>query len=305
MLILSRNKIREKDFAMRKKRIVDIISDKYGQFTKSQKIIAQYIINNYRKLPSMAIQDIADELDVSDATIIRFTQSLGYKGYLDFKNDLKAEVHQYYAPYSRFYRAISPPFEGEAVNGENSLMDKIAYDDLSCMKEFYETFDRSSVVELAQRINNSSFIHIAGFGTDAVPATFLEWYLSVMGYNSRLYTDSGFATSRLVTGFKKNDLMIIFATPRHLKIEKAVIEAAKEQGTYIVFISNDSSLELSSLCNKSLYVSERANEMINSYVTYMSLCNLIVMEVYEKNKEDVDKILKREAELNEYFDVLL
>ncbi|NLD18675.1 MAG: MurR/RpiR family transcriptional regulator [Clostridiales bacterium] len=292
---------------MKKHKIVDVINENYGQFTKSQKVIAQYITDNYRKLPSMAIQEIAGELDVSDATIIRFTQSLGYKGFLDFKNALKAETHEYYAPHSRFYRATAYPLrlEVESERDGSSLMDKIVHDDFSCMKEFYETFDRNIVTNLTKRINSAEFIHIAGFGTDAVPATFLEWYLSILGYSSRLYTDGGFATSRSVAGFDEKGLMIIFSTPRHLKIEKSIIMAAKEAGTYITYISNANSLELSSLCDENITVTDRANEMINSYVAYMSLCNMIIMEAYEQNKENIDKKLKKQLKLGEHFDVLL
>lgn len=253
----------------------------------------------------MSVQELAKCLNTSDATIIRFAQSLGFKGYLDMRSGLKAEINQYYTPQSRFNRMAQTDEELQEVPPPRSMSEIIAENDMACHKEFYETFDRNLLNDVVCEINKAETIHIVGFGTDSLLATFLDWYLGLMGYKTVCHTDGGFAAAKRLSCICERDLLIMFTTPRHLKVEKAILYTVQNTGACTVCICPENSLELSSLCDKSLCVSERSNELLNSYVTYMSLCNMIIMAVYESNKESISEKLKQNEHFETFFDLFL
>ena len=286
--------------------VIKKIKERYNTFTKSHKAIAQFIIDNPDALPLMSTHDLATVLNVSDPTIVRFAKALGFKGYLELKNELKPKAYcnEYYSPYSRLNRAVSNTDPTE-INVDQSLMSRIAFDDYAQMSEFYTSFDRDKIRYITKMISEKQFVHVVGFGTDSVPATFLEWYLSVFGYRTRLYTDGGFASSRMAHHFEEDDLMIIFCSPRQLKVEKAIVTAAAKSNTHIIYISNGSNLEIASICNMYITLPEKSNEIINSYVTFMCLCNMIIMQLYESNKEKIDSSLQKQEKLSGLFDVLI
>lgn len=291
---------------MEDRKLIEQINANFDRFTKTQKKIANYICENYRQIPAMSVQEIADQLDTSDASIIRFAQSMGYKGYLDMRDGLKSELQYYYSPGSRFNRFVSREKNNrEVANHSVSLVDVMADNDMQCHKEFYENFDRKLLDKIVKEINKAEDIHIVGFGVDSIMVTFLEWYLGLMGYRTFCYSDGGFATARRFGSISMNDLVIMFSTPRHLKIEKTILETANHVGACSVCITPDNILELSSYCDISITISERSNELINSYVNYMSLCNMIIMAVYESNEAEISKILKEREMVDEFFDILL
>lgn len=59
-----------------------------ARLTKSQQKIAEYIIRNTERVGSMASLDIAGEIGVSDASVIRFARAIGYEGFADMKEDI-------------------------------------------------------------------------------------------------------------------------------------------------------------------------------------------------------------------------
>lgn len=289
---------------METKKITERIKENYDSLTKTQRKIAGYINEHLKQIPSMSVQELAKCINTSDATIIRFAQTLGYKGYLDMRSALKEDLNEYYAPYSRFRRTTLKEHENSPCRTK-TLADIVADNDMECHKEFYETFDRSLILKVAEKINEAKTVHVIGFGTDSLPATFLDWYLGVMGYNTTCYTDGGFAVSKKVSSMEKEDLVILFTMPRHLKVEKAILCTAKEIGAYTVCVTPESNLELSSLCDISLNISDQSNELINSYVTAMSLCNMMIMTIYESNKEEISGKLEKNEKLEKVFDVFL
>ena len=64
------------------------ILQKYDELSKKQKKIADYIIRHFDEVVFLSITRLAAVLDVSEATIVRFAQNLGHKGFPELKRDL-------------------------------------------------------------------------------------------------------------------------------------------------------------------------------------------------------------------------
>jgi DNA-binding MurR/RpiR family transcriptional regulator len=60
--------------------------------TDSEKIIADYILNNPEEIYNLKIEDLARKLNLSLPTVFRFTQKLGFDGFKDFKVELIKDI---------------------------------------------------------------------------------------------------------------------------------------------------------------------------------------------------------------------
>ena len=60
------------------------IKNAYSNFSKSQKRIADYFMQNAHKVSGKAINEVADIVGVSTATMVRFAKMVGFSGYRDF-----------------------------------------------------------------------------------------------------------------------------------------------------------------------------------------------------------------------------
>ena len=61
--------------------ILKKIEENYNSFSKRQKLIADYILNNYDKAAFLTAAKLGNAVGVSESTVVRFATELGYKGY--------------------------------------------------------------------------------------------------------------------------------------------------------------------------------------------------------------------------------
>ena len=63
------------------KDILTLISGKMSTFSKGQKLIANYILNNYDKAAFMTASKLGKTVHVSESTVVRFASELMFDGY--------------------------------------------------------------------------------------------------------------------------------------------------------------------------------------------------------------------------------
>lgn len=61
------------------------IYGKMETLTNTEKKIANFVLENYEDVLQFNVSDFAERAGVSEASIVRFCRSIGYKGYQDFK----------------------------------------------------------------------------------------------------------------------------------------------------------------------------------------------------------------------------
>ena len=60
--------------------------------TKTEQKIADYFLSNRELVGQLPTSELAKNIGVSEASIIRFSRSIGYKGFSDMKNDIYCDL---------------------------------------------------------------------------------------------------------------------------------------------------------------------------------------------------------------------
>ena len=68
------------------------INENYGRMSKGQKLLANYIIDNYDKAVFLTAAKLGEIIGVSESTVVRFATFIGYSGYPEFQQALEAMV---------------------------------------------------------------------------------------------------------------------------------------------------------------------------------------------------------------------
>ena len=70
------------------------IAENTQYLNKSDNEILSYCIQNNEKVSDMKVQEVAQVLYTSPASVIRFCKKLGFSGFSEFKAALKLEAHR-------------------------------------------------------------------------------------------------------------------------------------------------------------------------------------------------------------------
>ena len=71
--------------------VIERIQEKYGEMTKKQRVLADYMLENPDSMSFMTMKNLSSRTQVSEMTILNYCTALGYGNY----NELKYEFRKY------------------------------------------------------------------------------------------------------------------------------------------------------------------------------------------------------------------
>ena len=87
--------------------LIEQIRRQYPMFSKSERLVADYVCDHLPQISRMSIREFKQAVGVSEPTIFRFCQAIGFRGFKEFKISL-AEQTPTFQDYF-----VAAPSEGE------------------------------------------------------------------------------------------------------------------------------------------------------------------------------------------------
>ena len=152
------------------KSVVPIIKMNYEKFTTVEKSIADFFISNQEKV-DLSSRSISDRLYVSEASLSRFAQKCGYRGYREF-------VYQYE---STFIEDTSSITKGTRLilNSYQELLNKV-----------YSLVDEEQIARIARYLGEATRVLVCGKGSSGHAAEEMELRFMCIGVNIDSLRDS-------------------------------------------------------------------------------------------------------------------
>ena len=72
--------------------ILTTIRTKYNTLSKTQKVIADFILQNASRIPLLSITEVARACNTSETTVMRFLKKLDYNSYQVFRVNIAQET---------------------------------------------------------------------------------------------------------------------------------------------------------------------------------------------------------------------
>ena len=144
--------------------VLNNISSRYYDLTSSEKKIADYIMSQHDSALNKSISELASASGVAEATITRFSRTLGYKGYNDFKIEL--------AKSSSSVSADLSPLSGE-VDESDSFIEvarKLYAADVNAINQTFQLLDEEQMNKAVDLLDKARLVYCMGQGGSMVIA---------------------------------------------------------------------------------------------------------------------------------------
>ncbi len=268
--------------------------------TKTSQRIGEYILDHNTEACFMTSTELAEALDVSEASVIRFARALGFTGYMDFQKNLR---QSYTEQVNKVSNAITVPYERLRASMEYSGDDYMGAFLMNTEKNIesvlrsntHETFDRAVDLLCASR---RKFI-LATRANSGVAAYFL---LLMKHMLPDVYStaDSAISVIDHMCDITAEDCVVLFSFPRYSELDRQALQMAEDAGASILVITDKPSAPLAQFADVLLTVDVDSSTFFNSYVGVQlvmeMLCAGISRRVGASNEEKlktVDKYLEK------------
>ena len=209
-----------------------------------EKKLADFILKDSALLRDYSSQQVATAVGVSQSSVVKFCQKLGYKGYPDFKLAINEEV------------AISSNGQTKKRTNHfanlelNQVSDQLLQAKLSAVMASIELNKETVFMDAIQAIKHSKRIQVFGNGVSSFVAQHFSHGLIRCGKVTFSSTDTIYQQQFLQT-LDKNDLVIMLNATEEVEVKPEILLQLRERGVKTIRIgrySPSSNYHVSEIC---------------------------------------------------------
>jgi len=257
------------------------IEERQEQFSKGQKRLADYVVENYDKAVFLTAAKLGEVVGVSESTVVRFATQLGYKGYPGFQKALEELVRNKLNSIQRMevtYGRIS----------QSEILETVLHSDIEKIKMTLEAIDQKAFDLAIETILNAKRIYVIGIRSCAPLASFLSFYLNLVCENvTTVNTNSSSEIFEQLIRINEDDVIIGISFPRYSMRTLKALEFASNRKAKVITLTDSvhSPMNLYSSCN--LIARSDMASIVDSLVAPLSVINALVVALCMKKQQDV------------------
>lgn len=150
-----------------------------GRMSAMDRRIADYILANSQLLRDYSSQQLADALKISQSSVVKFSQRLGYKGYPDLKLSITEAVARASAVDAAGGITAKPDSDPEAARADALWQSKTA-----AARETCGLARGAALADAAHRIAEAEMLFVAGDGIDGETARAFAGRIALLGHRA-------------------------------------------------------------------------------------------------------------------------
>ena len=277
------------------KSILHTIESNLGDFSKGQKRIAGYILENYDKAAFMTASKLGKLVGVSESTVVRFATVLGYDGYPNMQRALQEMIRSRLTSTQRIQQA------GERLDQED-VLGAVLNTDIENLREMEAHADRSDFNEVVERIRKARNIYILGVRSSSFVAGYLNFYMHLLFENVTL-VQSNAAGEILEQLFRigPEDVLIAISFPRYSKVTINTVKFARDRGATIIAMTDNDLSPIYQMSDAALLAPCEMISFVDSMAAPVSVINALLLALANRVGADVSATFEELEDIwNEY-----
>ena len=218
------------------------------QMSAIERRIADFILENARLLRDYSSQQLANSLGISQSSVVKFSQKLGFKGY----PDLKVSVSEAVARENGNGEARAPA--PSRSDPQTTLAADLWRSKALAEEETRLINTPEKIAEIARALDAADKVYIIGLGEDALPARAFAARLTLVGIAVICQDDPVLMSSVLAIAGKGDVLMLFSEHGRQAVLSQAEKQFHARRGK-VVSVTRHSANPVRSQSDMSLVVS--------------------------------------------------
>lgn len=272
------------------------IQRKFPKMSKGQKRIAQYIIDHYDKAAFMTASKLGAQTNVSESTVVRFANSLGFEGYPQLQRSLQDIIKTKLTTVQRVDM-------DKEYSSDMEVVEKIMKSDMDNVRQTIESINYQGLEKTVDAIIKADKIYIIGLRSSKSLADFLGFYLSLILGNVSMV---GFGISDIyeqMLRISDKDLLISISFPRYSSRTIEVTQYAKEQGAQVIAITDSAISPIASIADHYISAKSSMASFVDSLVAPLSLINALIVAIGMREKRDIKEYFNKLENIWEKYNI--
>jgi DNA-binding MurR/RpiR family transcriptional regulator len=269
------------------KDVLSVISAEGKRYSKGQRLISRYILENYDKAAFMTAGKLGNIVGVSESTVVRFAAELGYDGYPGMRKALQEMIRNRLTSVQRIEVAKELIAEGDVLKA-------VLSSDMDKLQMTLEEIDQSGFDAAVEAILGAEHVYILGMRSCAALSSFMGYYLNLLRDNVVLLHDTAVSgIYEQILRLDQRDVFIGISYPRYSTNTIKALRFARASGAKVIGITDGEASPLTELSDITLFARSDMVSFLDSLAAPLSLINALIVSIGLHKKDELSETFKR------------
>jgi DNA-binding MurR/RpiR family transcriptional regulator len=262
------------------------ILTKASSLNGAQRRLGHYLQNDSTALLHSNVNELAQAVGVSNATVVRFAKSLGYKGFPEFRRDIQREMRRKLRAADRMEETFAQ------LRGEENILAKLINRDIQLLQETVRAASFPDFQRAVELMLSARKVFLIGLNASMALAYLLHFRLVRVKKDAHwIFLTGGTALLEQLSFMAAADVLVaidFLQVPREIH---TALQHAKKIGAPILGITDFPSSPIAKGADVCLYAKRGLHTTVNSLTPAFSLVNALAIAVGWAKKSDSIKAL--------------
>lgn len=261
------------------------INANYSSFSKGQKLLANYIVDNYDRAAFITASRMGRTVGVSESTVVRFAYALGYDGYPELQRSLQEMIRNRLTTVQRIQ--LTSDLE------QDEVLSTVLKSDIGNIRSTIESVDTAVFNTVIDNMLNARRVYLVGIKSAAPLAQFFGYYLNFILEDVVIVTSMQTDVYESMLRIGDQDMCIGMSFPRYSSRTVDALKFAKDRGAYVAAITDSMFSPIAELADSVLIARSDMASFADSLVAPLSLINAIIVGAGLRRKNAVSECLNQ------------
>lgn len=255
-------------------------------FTKNLQKISKFVYNEPKIFAVYSASEAGEYMAVSETTVIRFCQQLGFKGYRDFQKDIRKHL---------FKQSTLTDFIEEksiTVNNDQPLK-QLMVKDLEAIQKTMERISETNLKKSVNRLIQADSILVSGSRASFALASWFAFSLDIVQGRTRLFQSHIDDILLRISELTPKSVVVLFSFHRYAKETIHIAELAKKQGAFVIAFTDTAQAPITAYADLLLNVELDITSTLDIAPPAMSLAKTIISAISLKNQKQFEERAQR------------
>src|SRR2546421_188768 len=263
------------------------IRSRFEDFSRSQKDVAQYIVDHLDEAAFQTAEELARRANTSSSTVVRFSQALGFEGFPELQQAARDEYRRRPAGVTEALAGAAPLFSLDHTEFEAALAaDHVNVEDTA------HKLSRSDVEAAIDAIVAAEKVLIAGTDQMAFFASYLRHLLMLLDLRAEIVASPSQEALGRLSRIDERTLVIGLSAGRPHPLITRTMKLARHRKAPTLAITDATLSEVARLARIRLYYSSNTPAFVRSHTALLSLIQALAYGVYARDAQQYDVRIK-------------
>lgn len=255
-----------------------------ASFSKKQKVLGKFVMDNIYDVALMNAPQIAREAGVSEATLTRFVYTMGFNSFSEFLLELRKET----------INNKGGHFRQEPYSGSDDFIYQRVFDvEIDLMNETLKNIDPASFETSVNLLSECDHLLLIGGPIHHYISLYASNFMCAFRDNIHVIQQADMSFVSLLNSISSKSAALVFSYPRYSSEVQKMTEILSKKKVPIIGVTDSKLSPIVPLSRTYLITPQKYIILADASASAMALVHALMVAMYRKNSGSIKKRLEK------------